>query len=123
MGESMHVNADQVLIKSEQLIDGGKGVRFALPSLGEHVTGFAIRFKGQVYAYVNQCAHVSVELDWNEGEFFSAQQDFIVCATHGAHYRPDNGFCVLGPCKGKQLKSIPLVEQNGEIVIHLRSII
>ncbi len=123
MGESMHVNADQVLIKSEQLIDGGKGVRFALPSLGEHVTGFAIRFKGQVYAYVNQCAHVSVELDWNEGEFFSAQQDFIVCATHGAHYRPDNGYCVLGPCKGKQLKSIPLVEQNGEIVIHLTSII
>ncbi len=117
----MQHNADHVVIKSEQLIDGGKGLRFPLPSLGEHVTGFAIRFNGQVYAYVNQCAHVSVELDWNEGEFFTAQQDFLVCATHGAHYRPDNGFCVAGPCKGKRLKSISLIEQNGEIVIHLAS--
>ena len=28
-----------------------------------------------------------VELDWNEGEFFtSPEKDFIICATHGACY-------------------------------------
>jgi len=109
-------------IDSSDLIDGGKGIRFALPTLGEFVTGFVVRFKGEPYAYINQCAHVSVELDWNEGEFFTAQQDFLICSTHGAHYRPDNGFCVMGPCKGKNLKSINVIEQNQKIIINVASV-
>lgn len=109
-------------LDSAALEDGGKGIRFALPALGEFISGFVIRFKGQPYAYVNQCAHVSVELDWNEGEFFTAQQDYLVCATHGAHYRPDNGFCVMGPCKGKSLKPIKVIEQNQKIIINVASV-
>lgn len=112
-------NADVIIFNSADLQDGGKGIRFPLPALGPHVTGFVVRFKGVPYAYVNQCAHVSVELDWNEGEFFTAQQDYLVCATHGAHYRPDNGFCVMGPCKGRSLKALKVVEQNGQIVINI----
>lgn len=114
----MDINENTVVVKSDELVDGGKGVRFPLPAYGPHVSGFVVRFKGVPYAYVNQCAHVSVELDWNEGEFFTAQQDYLICSTHGAHYRPDNGFCVLGPCKGKSLKPLPLIEQNGQIIIN-----
>ena len=50
---------DTVVLKSEDLEDGAKGVRFPLPMLGEFATGFAVRFQGKPYAYVNQCAHVS----------------------------------------------------------------
>ena len=117
----MNVNGDTVVINGADLQDGGKGIRFPLPALGQNVSGFVIRFKGVPYAYVNQCAHVSVELDWNEGEFFTAQQDYLICATHGAHYRPDNGFCVLGPCKGRSLKPLKAVEQNGKIIINIAS--
>lgn len=113
---------DVLIFDSADLQNGGKGIRFALPALGETVTGFVVRFNGEPYAYVNQCAHVSVELDWNLGDFFTAQQDFLICATHGAHYRPDNGFCVMGPCKGKSLKPIKVVEQNDKIIIHIASI-
>ena len=112
-----------VVINSAELQDGGKGIRFPLPALGQNVTGFVVRFKGVAYAYVNQCAHVSVELDWSLGEFFSAQQDLLICATHGAHYRPDNGFCVMGPCKGKSLKSLNVIEQNGQIIINTTEIV
>lgn len=112
---------NEIVIDSADLIDGGKGIRFSLPALGQLVTGFVVRFKGKPYAYINQCEHLSVELDWNEGEFFTTQQDFLICATHGAHYRPDNGFCVMGPCRGKSLKPIKLVEQNHKIVINLGS--
>lgn len=115
----MDSDTNTVILNSDDLVDGGKGLRFALPAFGKNVTGFVIRFKGVPYAYVNQCAHVSVELDWNEGEFFTAQQDYLICATHGAHYRPDNGFCVLGPCKGRSLKPLPLIEQNGQIIINI----
>lgn len=113
---------DIIAIDSADLVDGGKGIRFALPALGEFVTGFVVRFQGKPYAYVNRCAHVSVELDWVEGDFFTAQQDFLICSTHGAHYRPDNGFCVMGPCKGKSLKPIKAIEQNQKIIINVASV-
>jgi nitrite reductase/ring-hydroxylating ferredoxin subunit len=117
----MNVDTNTVVLNSADLEDGGKGLRFPLPALGQSITGFVIRFKGVPYAYVNQCAHVSVELDWNEGDFFTAQQDFLICSTHGAHYRPDNGFCVMGPCKGKRLKPLQVIEQNGQIIINITS--
>jgi nitrite reductase/ring-hydroxylating ferredoxin subunit len=115
----MSVEQDVVVLNSADLQDGGNGLRFPLTPLGQNVTGFVVRFKGVPYAYVNQCAHVSVELDWNPGEFFTAQQDFLICATHGAHYRPDNGFCVMGPCKGKSLKPLKVIEQNDQIIINI----
>lgn len=113
---------DTLIFKSEALQEQSKGLRFALPVLGEFVTGFMVRFHGKPYAYVNQCAHVAVELDWNEGDFFTLQKDYLICATHGAHYRPDTGFCVLGPCKGKSLRAIPVTEQNQQIIINLSTI-
>lgn len=112
---------DTVIFNSEELQDQAKGLRFALPALGEFATGFVVRFHGKPYAYVNQCAHVAVELDWNESEFFTSQKDYLICATHGAHYRPDTGFCVMGPCKGKSLKVIPVIEQNQQIIINTSS--
>ncbi|OIR04518.1 rieske [2Fe-2S] domain protein [mine drainage metagenome] len=111
-----------VTINSEDLQNEAKGLRFALPALGEFATGFVVRFRGKPYAYVNQCAHVSIELDWDEGEFFTSQKDYLICATHGAHYQPDTGFCVMGPCKGKRLKSIEVTEHNQQVVINIASI-
>lgn len=120
---TMMLDENTLVLDSAALENGGKGIRFPLPALGEFATGFVVRFEGKPYAYVNQCAHVSVELDWNEGEFFTAQQDYLLCATHGAMYRPDNGYCVLGPCKGKRLKPIEVTEQNQKIVINLASVL
>jgi nitrite reductase/ring-hydroxylating ferredoxin subunit len=113
---------ETITFKSEDLQDEAKGIRFALPALGEFATGFVVRFHGKPYAYVNKCAHVPVELDWNEGEFFTSQKDYLICATHGAHYQPDTGFCVMGPCKGKRLRAIDVVEQNQQVVINIASV-
>lgn len=116
---SPNLSQNFIVIDSADLLEADKGLRFALPILGEFVTGFVVRFQGQAYAYVNQCAHVSVELDWNHGDFFTRQKDYLVCATHGAQYRPDNGFCVMGPCKGKSLKALALTEKNHKIIINI----
>jgi len=112
---------DCVIFNSDDLHNAGKGLRFAMPALGKFASGFVVRFHGKPYAYVNQCAHVSIELDWNQGEFFNTQKDYLICATHGAHYQPDTGFCVMGPCKGKRLKSLTVIEQDQQIVISLGS--
>lgn len=119
-------NANQaesrVEFASVDLQDEGKGLRFALPQLGQFATGFVIRYHGRPYAYVNQCAHVPVELDWNQGDFFTRQKDYLICSTHGAHYQPETGYCVMGPCKGKNLKPIPVTEQDQKIIINIASI-
>ena len=112
-----------VVIDSLSLENESKGIRFAIPALGEFATGFVIRYEGKPYAYVNQCAHVPIELDWNQGEFFTTEKDFLICATHGAHYLPDTGYCVVGPCKGKQLKSIPLEEVGDKIIINIATLL
>ena len=112
---------ERFICNSEILQESEKGFRFGLPELGERVTGFAIRYQQKVYAYVNQCAHVPVELDWNEGDFFNTSKDFLICATHGAEYRPKDGYCVIGPCQGKRLKPIEVLERENQIFIHIES--
>jgi nitrite reductase/ring-hydroxylating ferredoxin subunit len=113
----MHKNT--IVLDSRDLHEKSLGLRFDLPQLGEFATGFVVRYHGKAHAYVNQCAHVAVELDWNQGEFFTVSKDYLICATHGAHYRPDTGFCVMGPCKGKSLQMLSVTEQNHQITIHI----
>lgn len=109
---------DTIQIASAAVPEKGDGVRFDLPALGPHATGFVIRSNGVAYAYVNRCAHVPVELDWEHGKFFNLTQEWLICATHGAMYAPHTGYCVMGPCKGRQLTPIPLREQHGVIEIY-----
>jgi nitrite reductase/ring-hydroxylating ferredoxin subunit len=109
----------RVICKSGDLQERQQGIRFTLPELGEHVTGFVVRFNGQVQAYVNRCAHVPVELDWNEGDFFNITKDYLICATHGAHYHPETGYCVMGPCKGDALQKIAVIECDDKVMIQL----
>ncbi len=117
----MQNNVNILTFNSQDLANEGLGLRFKMPMFGEFVSGFVVRYQGKAYAYVNQCAHIPVELDWKEGEFFTAQKDYLICATHGAHYQPNTGFCVMGPCKGKILKPIDLEEKNNQIFVDLNS--
>lgn len=98
------------------------GLRFPLPELGERAIGFVVRYNGELQAYVNRCAHLPVELDWNEGDFFNTSRDYLICATHGAHYQPETGECVMGPCKGSGLQKIVVLECDGNVLIQLDSL-
>ncbi len=109
-------------MKAMPWLSARHGLRFALPELGERVTGFVIRYNGLVYAYINSCAHLSVELDWNEGDFFNLDKSYVICATHGAHYQPETGYCVMGPCKGRSLRAIQVAERDNKILINLESL-
>jgi nitrite reductase/ring-hydroxylating ferredoxin subunit len=99
------------------LEERGAGVRFEVRLRGETLPAFAVRFEGTVHAYVNRCAHIPVELDWVEGEFFDASGLYLICATHGATYLPESGRCILGPCKGAQLRKLPVLEEGGQVFI------
>jgi nitrite reductase/ring-hydroxylating ferredoxin subunit len=100
---------------SASLADGGLGVRFTVLCDGKPQQAFAIRFRGQVHAFLNECRHQRSELDWRPGEFFDHAKLYLVCATHGALYAPDTGLCVAGPCRGARLPSLRVRERDGQI--------
>ena len=100
---------------STEIEEGGKGKRFSVSLHGVDATGFVIRYGGTVYAYLNRCAHVPIELDWEEGSFFESSGLYLMCATHGAVYAPETGKCEGGPCKGARLRKITVFEKDGNI--------
>lgn len=102
---------------SAALADGGRGARFVIELKGKSMPAFAVRFCGKVYAYVNQCAHQSLELDWSKGNFFDVSGDFLMCATHGARYYPDTGACAGGRCDGQPLISLGVLERDDQVYL------
>jgi nitrite reductase/ring-hydroxylating ferredoxin subunit len=109
-----------VVCRSDALADGGDGVRFVVQRAGGPHPAFAIRFGGMVYAYLNRCAHVGVELDWQPGRFFDADGMVLICSTHGALYDPATGDCRGGPCRGAGLEPVAVEEIDGQVVLEAR---
>ncbi len=105
------------LCPSGDLAEGGLAVSFDVVIDGEHCRAFAIRFEGRAHAYLNRCTHVAMELDWQPGRIFDDTGQWLLCATHGAAYRPDTGACGGGPCRGGLVK-IGLSEAAGVVHWH-----
>jgi nitrite reductase/ring-hydroxylating ferredoxin subunit len=107
----------RLICASGELAERGDGVRFELEWDGETVPAFAIRHGGRVYAYLNRCAHIAMELDWKQGKFFDAAGDYLICSTHGALYAPESGACRGGPCRGAKLVDLNVFEAGGKVFI------
>ncbi len=107
----------EALCHSHELVNGGLAVPFDVTYRGQTCRAFAVRFHGQAYAYLNRCTHVAMELDWRPNRFFDETGQWLVCASHGAVYRPDSGACAGGPCRGPLVR-IELSEQDGVVRWH-----
>lgn len=106
---------DILVCASDDVVEGGKGVRFPVRAFGDAATAFVVRYKGQAHAYLNRCAHVPIELDWVQGEFFESSGLYLMCQTHGAIYLPATGACAGGPCRGGLLHPVVVHEVEGRI--------
>jgi nitrite reductase/ring-hydroxylating ferredoxin subunit len=115
MSTGMSATEDVYICDAVAVEEGGRGVRFPVSAFGSDATGFVVRFQGRVYAYLNRCAHVPVELDWYQGEFFESSKLHLMCSTHGAIYAPESGACVGGPCRGGKLRPIAVHETGDRI--------
>ena len=109
------VDAARLICASSRIEDGGTGVRFDLPWGAKSLPAFAVRKNGKAHAYLNSCPHQGTELDWQEGEFFDESTLYLICATHGAAFFPDSGYCCAGPCKGRSLVKVPVEELDGQL--------
>jgi nitrite reductase/ring-hydroxylating ferredoxin subunit len=105
----------RLICAAADLREAGTGVRFEVELGGETVPAFAVRHAGRVFAYLNRCAHVAMELDWRAGEFFDADGRDLLCSTHGAVYAASSGRCLGGPCAGKPLTRLRIEERDGGV--------
>jgi nitrite reductase/ring-hydroxylating ferredoxin subunit len=103
------------LCHSEALTEAGLALVFDVTEFGRPVRAFALRHQGAAVAYLNRCAHVPAELDWQPGQFMDADRAFILCSIHGASYEPLTGRCAGGPCGRGRLTAITLTERNGDV--------
>ena len=107
----------QALCNTRDLLEGGVAVPFDVVYAGQTCRAFAVRYEGVVHAYLNRCTHVAMELDWQPNRVFDDQGQWLLCASHGAAYRPDTGQCAGGPCQGGLIK-IQLSEAEGVVYWH-----
>ena len=106
--------SSQTLCRLDDLKDPGSAA-FTLDGPEGFLAIFVVRRGAAVFAYRNNCPHNGSPLDWQSGQFLDLDRRFIQCATHGASFRIDDGFCLGGPCAGKSLTSVPVRLVDGAV--------
>ncbi len=76
-----------------------------------------VRKADQAYAYLNWCPHTQVLIDQLPGKFFDGEHKHLVCSKHGALFRPEDGYCVSGPCEGDSLSALDVIVKDGSVFL------
>ena len=112
----MRAARETVLCRLDDIpVPGSRGF-----TLGEGVEAqeyFIVRDAHGVYAYENHCPHRGGLLDWTPDRFLTRDRKHILCATHGAVFRMNDGYCVGGPCAGKSLNPVAIMVHEGDVVV------
>jgi nitrite reductase/ring-hydroxylating ferredoxin subunit len=72
---------------------------------------------GEPRAYLNRCRHLPVPIDGGSKQYLTRGGEYLICGTHGALYRRDDGVCTAGPCLKLALEAIPILEENGVLYL------
>lgn len=102
-------------------IPDGEGIGFSLDReeadrlANGHLQIFVLRRGSRVFGYANSCPHLSSPLDWVENQFMTPDKTRIMCATHGAQFRIEDGHCVSGPCEGDALTPLQVSVRQGVV--------
>ncbi len=109
-----------VLCKLDEIPDGGAIEVDTPQALDPDAvdTLVLLRFGDQVRAYLNVCPHAGRPLNWAPGRFLLAHGQ-LVCAAHGAAFKPEDGSCIGGPCRGESLTSYAVEVVDGQVVLQI----
>ena len=85
-------------------------------------TVFVVRRRDKVHAYLDICPHYgSTPLPWKKNAYLTKDAQHIFCSAHGAIFEIETGACILGPCLGQSLTSVPVaISEAGEILLFLQ---
>ena len=106
-----------VLCRLDEIADG-ESRGFLHAAEDDDIEFFVVRRGEVVFGYFNDCPHIGTPLNWKNKNFLTLDKSMIVCATHGAVFRIEDGNCSAGPCVGQRLKPIDVTCKNGNILLH-----
>lgn len=104
-----------ILCALDDIEDGASRVFTFGDEDGRRLEIFVHRLGGAALAYVNRCPHAGHPLDWTPGRFMDPSGRQFQCASHGARFRIEDGFCVSGPCPGRYLTPVLIRVEDGLI--------
>jgi len=107
------------LVGSVGELEHGTSKKFTMRRGGRDLEALLVNYQGNHFAYVNRCPHTGITLDWVNNQFFSSDNRYIMCATHGAVFEPPSGECIWGPCVGLSLQRMPIEIDDGQIYARL----
>ncbi|HXY99166.1 MAG TPA: Rieske (2Fe-2S) protein [Stellaceae bacterium] len=104
------------LCRAEEVPEGGaRGFRFG--SGADFAAVLVARKAGALFAYDNACPHLGTPLDFLPDRFLDRAGTHLLCGTHGARFRIEDGYCVEGPCAGRSLRRRAVAVEADEILL------
>ena len=111
----------QFLATVAEIPEGGVAFAYRCGPFTE--SGLLVRTECGIRAWRNMCRHLAVPLDRTDpGRFATPDGRHLVCGEHGALYRPDDGLCVAGPCRGARLRPLAIVVHGGKAYLDIAAL-
>ena len=83
--------------------------------------GFVHRHESGFSAFINNCPHVNLPLDFDDGRFYFDDVPGLLCRVHGAVFNEKSGECVEGPCRGQSLLALLVEEVDEKLLVFLEN--
>ena len=98
-------------------IEDGNSAAFTADFDGKSNMVLAVRNGERVTVYLNSCPHTGAPLDLKTGQFLNLEKNYIICSTHGALFKIEDGYCISGPCRSSSLEAVPVTIKNGDVLL------
>jgi len=106
----------RVLCRVDEVAEGSaRGFRLGRETAVRAV--FVVKKGGAIYAYDDACPHMGTPLAFLPDRYFDRDGRSLLCGTHGARFRVEDGFCLTGPCAGRSLSRVAIRIDGGVIVL------
>jgi nitrite reductase/ring-hydroxylating ferredoxin subunit len=114
--DGRHRGVSRHLCRLDEIPEGGaRGFRFG--SGADFLSVLVLRRAGIVRAYENSCPHMGTPLNFLPDRFFDRDGRHLLCTTHGALFRVEDGYCLGGPCLGKSLRPLGVSIEDGAVLL------
>ena len=86
---------------------------------GREESIFLVEKNGEIKAWLDHCPHRGTPLSWMPDNYLDSEGEHLICATHGALFRVDDGICIAGPCINQALEPCNIEIIDDEIFLQL----
>lgn len=90
---------------------------FIIPGAETDKNVLVVKKDGLISVYVNSCPHLGIPMNMEPDRFLDVEKNFIICSTHGALFKIEDGECVSGPCLGQNLTPVSHAIMGEEVFV------